>query len=211
MNSSISAKRDDLVELARDLRLAHAEDGAVQEDVLAAGEVGMKPGAHLEQRSDAAVNLRFAFRRLGDARQDLQQRRLAGAVAADHADDLARANLVRDALQGPDRLRGGKPARRHPAERTRRERGDAIAQRVVLLLAGTNRVPLAEPGNLDGDVSHSQARSTIDPSTERKYATPLASPAMTTTTATKVIDPAPGVPSSAPLNPSTTVAIGLRA
>ena len=40
-------ERDDLVELALDLGPPHAEDGAVQVDVLAAGELGMEAGARL--------------------------------------------------------------------------------------------------------------------------------------------------------------------
>ena len=43
------AELDDLVELALDLGPRHAEDGAVELDVLAAGELGMEAGAHLEQ------------------------------------------------------------------------------------------------------------------------------------------------------------------
>ena len=49
---------DDLVELAPDFRTAHAQDGAVQEDVLAAGELGVKAGADLEQAGDAAAAAR---------------------------------------------------------------------------------------------------------------------------------------------------------
>ena len=47
---------DDLVELASDLGPRHAEDGAVEIDVLAAGELGMKAGADLEQARDAALD-----------------------------------------------------------------------------------------------------------------------------------------------------------
>ena len=57
---------DDLGELPLDFGLAHAEDGAVEKNVLAAGEVGMKTGADLEQRSHAAVNVGFAFSGRGD-------------------------------------------------------------------------------------------------------------------------------------------------
>ena len=48
---------DDLVELAVDLGALHAEDRAVEIDVLAAGELGMEAGADLEQRADAAVDV----------------------------------------------------------------------------------------------------------------------------------------------------------
>ena len=80
---------DDLVELGVDLGLAHAEDGAVQEHVLAAGQLGMEAGADLEERAHAAQDLDAPFGGLRDAREDLQERALAGAVAPDDADRLA--------------------------------------------------------------------------------------------------------------------------
>jgi hypothetical protein len=40
---------DDGVELALDLGFAHAQDRAVQKNVLAPGQLAMKAGAHLEQ------------------------------------------------------------------------------------------------------------------------------------------------------------------
>ena len=49
---------DDLVELAADLGAGHAEDRAVEIDVLAAGQLGMKAGADLEQARDAAADRR---------------------------------------------------------------------------------------------------------------------------------------------------------
>ena len=84
-------KGDDRVELADDLGAEHPEDGAVEEDVLPAGQVGMKAGADFEQARDAAVQLDIAFGRRGDARQNLEQRALAGAVGADDPQDFADA------------------------------------------------------------------------------------------------------------------------
>ena len=49
-------KGDDLVELASDLASRHAKDGAVEEDILAAGQLGMEAGADLEEAGDAAAN-----------------------------------------------------------------------------------------------------------------------------------------------------------
>ena len=40
-----------------DLGSAHAEDRAVQVDVLPAGQLGMEAGADLEQRADPAVQI----------------------------------------------------------------------------------------------------------------------------------------------------------
>ena len=82
-------ERDDLVESALDLGAPHAEDRAVEVDVLAAGELGVKAGADLEQRADTARET--ARPSVGSVirDEDLQQRALAGAVAADDADHLA--------------------------------------------------------------------------------------------------------------------------
>ena len=85
-------ERDDLVEPAADLRAPHAEDGAVEEDVLAPGELGMEAGPDLEQRAHAPGDVGPTRRRLGDPREDLQQRALAGAVVADQADYFATAH-----------------------------------------------------------------------------------------------------------------------
>ena len=47
---------DDLVEALLDLLLREAEHDAVDEDVLAAGDLGVEAGAQLDQRRDAAVD-----------------------------------------------------------------------------------------------------------------------------------------------------------
>src|SRR5262249_56738899 len=90
------------VELAADLRSIHPEDRAVEKHILAAGQLRMKPGAHLEQARHAALQLGAAFGRRRDARQDLEQRAFSGAVAADDADDLAGADVEADVAQGPE-------------------------------------------------------------------------------------------------------------
>ena len=63
-------KGDDLVELAVDLLARHAKDRAVEINVLPAGQLRVKTGAHLEQAGDAALDLHPALRRLGDAAQN---------------------------------------------------------------------------------------------------------------------------------------------
>ena len=55
-------ERDDLVQLLAHVRAREAVDRAVQEDVLAAGEVGVEAGAELEQRADAAADVDAARR-----------------------------------------------------------------------------------------------------------------------------------------------------
>ncbi len=94
----------DFVELPVDFALAHAQDRAAQIDILAAGQLGMKAGADFEQAADASANLREAGRRARDARKHLQQRRLAGAVAADQADDFALRDVKADVAQRPQKI-----------------------------------------------------------------------------------------------------------
>src|SRR5208282_3852753 len=78
---------DDLVELARDLSLLHAQNGAIEIDVLAAGEFRMEAGADLEQGTNAAVDVSRTARRPGDAGEDFEQRALPCSVAPDNAED----------------------------------------------------------------------------------------------------------------------------
>ena len=47
---------DDLVEAPRDLALGEPEHDAVDEDVLAPGDLRMESGAELDQRRDAPVH-----------------------------------------------------------------------------------------------------------------------------------------------------------
>ena len=68
------------------------------------GQLGVKAGADFEQARDAALDRDLAFGRLGDAGEDLQQRRFAGAVAADDAEHLAALDLEADILERPELL-----------------------------------------------------------------------------------------------------------
>jgi hypothetical protein len=95
---------DDVGELALDLPAFHAEDRAVQEDVLAAGQLGVEARTDLEQAADAAADDGAAARRRRDPRQHLEQRRLPGAVAPDHAEDFALAHAEAHVAERPDLL-----------------------------------------------------------------------------------------------------------
>ena len=103
---------DDLVELPLRLGARHAEDRPVEKDVVATAELRMEAGSHLEQTADPSVDLGASGARLGDPAQDRQQRRLAGAVGADHAQHLATLNVERDAPQRPHVLSELRRARR---------------------------------------------------------------------------------------------------
>src|SRR5205823_1270262 len=79
---------DDFLEFASDLRPAHAEDCAVQEDVLASGQLRMKAGAYFEQARHTAPQTHAPFGWFGNPREHLKQRRLPRAIATDDSDDL---------------------------------------------------------------------------------------------------------------------------
>src|SRR5713226_4164648 len=66
----------DFIEFAGDFALAHAEDGAGEEGVFAAGKLGMEAGADFEEGADAAVNLSPAFGGVSDAGEDFEERGL---------------------------------------------------------------------------------------------------------------------------------------
>ena len=140
---------DDRVELRGDLLHRHAEDRAVEIDVLAPRQLGVKARADLEQGADAAADLRAAGGRRHDPRQDLEQRALARAVHADDADVLAAADIERRVLQRPERpLRRPLAAARPLAQPL----GVGIGERVAAALLGAEPVHLAESLDVEGDV-----------------------------------------------------------
>src|SRR5439155_6233198 len=95
---------DDLRKPALDLSALHPEDRAVEEDVLAPGELRVEPGSDLEQAAHAAADDRATRSRSRDACEHFQQRRLARAVASDDAKHLAFGNGEADVAERPDLL-----------------------------------------------------------------------------------------------------------
>src|SRR5262249_33212307 len=143
---------DDLIEPARDLLPTHAENCSVQVDVLAAGQLRVEPGPHLKQTPHPAVDVRQASRRLGDLREDLEQRALPRPVAADDPDDLATLYFERPILERPEWRSAGcagrsskPPPRGHPG-------ADLVPERRVPRPRPAQPVLLAEPFDQDGDV-----------------------------------------------------------
>src|SRR5262249_52950563 len=93
-----------LVKLRFDLRPGHAENRAIEKDVLATSQFRMETGAHFKEARDPAAQNHPAFRRLRDPAQDLQQRRFARPVAPDDAEHLASLDLETHIPQGPEFL-----------------------------------------------------------------------------------------------------------
>ena len=96
---------DDLVELPGDLRLLHPHDRALEVEVLATGQIGMEAGRDLDERADTSADLAASARRSQDPGQQLQHRRLAGAVRADDAERVAGAHLEGHVAQRPELAR----------------------------------------------------------------------------------------------------------
>ena len=170
---------DDVVEPLLDLATLHPEDRAVQVDVLAAGELLVEAGSDLEQAPDAAADLGAALGRERDPREDLEQRRLARAVASDDAQDLALGHLERDVAKRPDLggramvLLAGNPS---PGVDER------LPERPVGRLVLAETVLLGE--RVDFDRDRHQIVSAKPGSEERKVASPTTNSTQATVTPT---------------------------
>src|SRR5689334_12661001 len=62
----------------------------------------MKAGSHLEQRTDSPPNISTTPGGFGDARKNLEERTLTGAVPPNEANDFTLLNLEGSILQRPD-------------------------------------------------------------------------------------------------------------
>ncbi len=130
---------DDLVESAPRLGRAQSHHHAVQDDVVAGGQLRVEADAELEEGGEAAGDLdRPAVGRV-DAREQLQQGALAGAVAADDPEELALGDVEAEVVEDVERATG------RAAERV----AQASAQGRGRPATG-NVEPLAEPADLDG-------------------------------------------------------------
>src|SRR5262249_34739265 len=137
---------DDLIEAPLDFRSLHVQDRAVEEDVLAAGELRVEAGADLEQRAHPAAESCMPGGGRRDPGEDLQQRALTGAIVADHAERLALRNLEVDLTQCPEIACLGAPT---PSAESF---GDLLGEQHVAASGGADLEPLAEIPDLDGDV-----------------------------------------------------------
>src|SRR5208283_5284925 len=148
----------DFIEFARDFALAHSQNCTAQISVLPPGEFRMKAGADFEQAADTPVNFRPAGGGLRDARENLEQGGLAGAIPPDEAENFALANLQGNILEGPEGfLVRAAEDREGRAESPR----DGIAQEAAGSLQ-TAAVTLADSGSLDD--RHAHTRSAMLPS-----------------------------------------------
>ena len=127
---------------------------------------GWKPVPTSSKRADTAEDLGVTGRGLGDPREDLQERALAGAVAADDAEHLTLADLEGGVAEGPDDVGGvglgvaeaaqaAEPVEVAPGGLERVD--DRVANVVVPLGGGPDPVAFAEPLGPDGEFGHGVA------------------------------------------------------
>ena len=96
-----SGERENLFELSIDFRFPHSEKRAVQINVIASRQVGVKAGADLEQARDSSAELDASGGGSRYPRQDLEECALAGAVVPDDAEHFTGCDVEVDVLKCP--------------------------------------------------------------------------------------------------------------
>src|SRR5215469_17428338 len=102
----------------------------------------MEASANLEAAPDASANFRPAGRWPRNARKDLQQRGLPGAVAPDQPENLPLEDFERDILKGPE---GFLLRAAQRGERGTCEVRQGVTQRIVASSAQSASVMLSQP------------------------------------------------------------------
>ena len=101
MNCSRPAKADDVVKLPFHFAAVHAEDGAVEKDVVPTGELGMKTSSHFEKTADPPPDPHQPRRWCCDSRDDFEQGRFSRAVGSDDCNGLPLLDFEGNVLQTP--------------------------------------------------------------------------------------------------------------
>src|SRR5712692_9999002 len=210
---------NNLIKFPIDLSLFHSQDGTVEVDVLPAGQIRVESSAHLQQGTNPAPHLGMALGRLGDARENLQERALARPVTPDYTDGLAMSYLEGGVPESPESLvhigRADGPTAQQcacPAKRGQKRIGKRLRQSSVCILLPGDVVLLAKTLCTDDIATHWFPYKTSANvfSIRRNQNAPPTSIVNETRQETKKTGP--GVvlaPSMAQRKPSTTPTIGL--
>ena len=115
------------------------------------GQLRVEAGADLQKAGDTSPDPNPPLGGIGDAAQNLQERRLAGAIAPDDPDDFAAPDFEVQVPQRPEFLERGASFQRraHPAERRSHRALDDVTQALSALALRADDVALRE--TLDGD------------------------------------------------------------
>src|ERR1700674_2799406 len=95
------SKSDDLIKLAIDFFLAHAQDSAVQIGIFAARQLRVKTGAHFEETAHAAMDFSPSNRGVRDPGENFQQSGFSSPIPADQTHHFALAQFERYVAQSP--------------------------------------------------------------------------------------------------------------
>ena len=105
------------------------QDHAIQQDVLATAQLGVKPGAHVQQRRDSPAGLDLAAGGASDAREQPQRGGFASPIPTHQPERLTPLETQRQVAHGPDlaaRIATAEQIEGHPARAT------TLAQQVAL-------------------------------------------------------------------------------
>jgi hypothetical protein len=116
----------DVVEALLHLPAGETQHDPVDGDVLAPADLGMEAGAQLDEGRDAAAHHQAAARGPRDAGHQLQQRRLAGAVLADHAERGAGRDLEGHAVHRGEGLARRQVGQQAPGDERALERAELV-------------------------------------------------------------------------------------
>src|SRR5450755_833350 len=174
---------NDLLALGRDFGRRQAEQRRREVDVGEPGVLGVKARSELEQRADTAMHCDAAARRSDDPCNDLEQRRLAGAIFTNDPQRLAGRELKGDVVERSKSMRY--------AAATKQIEDQPKAGRVVIGLG----VVLADRGQLKQRRGH-QTKSSKCGDRRRKTHRPAAKRASATITATASPHCSASLPSS---------------
>src|SRR5258708_25128867 len=201
---------DDLVELPAHLAVAHAQDHAIEKDVLAPGELRMKACSHFEKAGRAASKLEESGGGPGDPGEKLQQGRLPCAVTPDDSEDLSSPHVEAHVAHGPDGFVLGKRSAADAPGHLAAEGPERFADRQSRVDSSANAVLLADLLHANDGFAHDQTRSAKASSIRRK--TNAAMPRIVNVSATESPSEdqfSAGFPMSAQRKFSTIPVIGL--
>ena len=137
----------DVGKAAGDFLTAHAQDGAIEVDVLAPGKLRVEARPQLQQRGHTTADFHMAVGGGERAAEDLQQGALAGTIAADDAHGFATAHGEVQPLQRPELAEIlWRRAAHQPGHAPHQQLLEQMARAVVELEA------LGEARNADGHV-----------------------------------------------------------
>ena len=159
---------NNLLKLSVDFFGAHANDGAVEIDILAAAQLGVEADPHFEQRAHFAKDLHLAFCGASQARNDLEQSAFSGAVFANDSKDVPVVEAEVDVFEGPKggTLMSGRMAfREEGPRRPTHHRLDHLAQAPACPRL-TQHIVLSNV--FDGDGQHRGYSSSAKVSSQRR-------------------------------------------